>query len=76
VDPSACLDDMEMGRFLTVSGLEPRPLGHPARNQSLYRLSYRGSMLPICTVPTSVQVLQYGSRMLLEWVQLSSLRWT
>jgi hypothetical protein len=36
------LDDVEMWKFLTLPGLELRPLGRPARSQSLYRLSYSG----------------------------------
>jgi hypothetical protein len=38
------LDDVEKRKFLTLPGLEPRLLGRPTRNQSLYRLSYRGSL--------------------------------
>jgi hypothetical protein len=45
VDPTAGLDDVEKGKFLTLPGLELRPLGHPARSQSLYRLTYPGSLL-------------------------------
>jgi hypothetical protein len=41
--PSAGLDGMEKRKFLTLSGLELRPLGCPGRSQSLYRLSYPGS---------------------------------
>jgi hypothetical protein len=37
------LDDMEKWKFLTRPGLELRPVGHPARSQSLNRLRYRGS---------------------------------
>jgi hypothetical protein len=44
VDPRAGLDDMEKRKFLTLPGLEFRILGHPARSQSLYRLSYPGSL--------------------------------
>jgi hypothetical protein len=40
VNPRAGLDDMEKWIFLTLSGLELRPLGRPARGQSLYRLRY------------------------------------
>jgi hypothetical protein len=40
VDPRAGLDNMEKRKFLTLSGLEFRPLGRPARSQSLYRLRY------------------------------------
>jgi hypothetical protein len=38
VDPKAGLDDMEKRKFLTLPGLELRPLDRPARSQSLYRL--------------------------------------
>jgi hypothetical protein len=31
--------------LLTLPGLELRPLSHPARSQSLYRLHHRGSNL-------------------------------
>jgi hypothetical protein len=40
VSPRAGLDDVEKRKFLTVRGLELRPLCCPARSQSLYRLSY------------------------------------
>jgi hypothetical protein len=40
VDPRAGLDDVENRKFLTLPGLELRPLGRPARSQSLYRLRY------------------------------------
>jgi hypothetical protein len=39
----AGLDDVEKRKFLTPSVLELRPLGRPARSQSLYRLHYPGS---------------------------------
>jgi hypothetical protein len=32
--------DVEKRKFLTLPGLELRPLGHPARSQSVYRLRY------------------------------------
>jgi hypothetical protein len=38
VGPSAGLDDVEKRTFLTISGLELRPLDRPTRSQSLYRL--------------------------------------
>jgi hypothetical protein len=41
--PSAGLDYVEKRKFLTLPGLEFRPLRRPARSQSLYRLSYPGS---------------------------------
>jgi hypothetical protein len=40
VDPTAGLDDVEKKKFFTLPGLELRPLGRSARNQSLYRLQY------------------------------------
>jgi hypothetical protein len=42
VGPRAGLDEMEKRKFLTLPGLELRPLGRPARSQLLYRLSYPG----------------------------------
>jgi hypothetical protein len=43
VDPRAGLEDAEKRKFLTLPGLELRPLGRPAYSQSLYRLSYSDS---------------------------------
>jgi hypothetical protein len=43
VDPRAGLDEMEERKFLTLQGLEFRPLGRPARTLPLYRLRYPGS---------------------------------
>jgi hypothetical protein len=43
MDRRTCLDDMENGKFLTLTGLEQQLLGHPACSQSLYRLRYPGS---------------------------------
>jgi hypothetical protein len=42
VDPRTCPDDLEKRKFLTLPGLELRPLSRPADSQSLYRLSFRG----------------------------------
>jgi hypothetical protein len=39
VDPITGLDDVEKRKILPLPGLELRPLGGPARSQSLYRLS-------------------------------------
>jgi hypothetical protein len=44
VDPRTGLDDVEKRKFLILPGLELRPLGRVARSQSLYRLSYPGSL--------------------------------
>jgi hypothetical protein len=41
----AGLDDVEKRKFLTLPGLELRPLVRPARSQSLYRLRYPGFRL-------------------------------
>jgi hypothetical protein len=46
VDLRASLDDVEKRKFLTLQGLELRYLGL-ARSQSLYRLRYPGSNLPL-----------------------------
>jgi hypothetical protein len=43
VGPRAGLDNMEKRKFLTLPGLELRPLGRPARSQSVYPLRYSGS---------------------------------
>jgi hypothetical protein len=45
VDLRAGLDDVERRKFLTLPGLELRPLGRPARSQSLCRLTL--SRLPV-----------------------------
>jgi hypothetical protein len=42
VDPRAGLEDVEKRKFFLLPGLEIRPLGRPARSQSLYRLPYPG----------------------------------
>jgi hypothetical protein len=44
VDPRSGLNDVEKRKFLTLSGLELRPLGRSVRSQSLYQLRYPGSM--------------------------------
>jgi hypothetical protein len=42
VYPKVGLEDVEKRKFLTLPVLKLRPLGRPARSQSLYRLSYPG----------------------------------
>jgi hypothetical protein len=42
-DPRAGLDDVENWKFLILLGIELRPLGRPARSQSLYLMRYPGS---------------------------------
>jgi hypothetical protein len=44
VGPRAGLDDVYKRKFLILPGLEIRTLRRPARSQSLYRLSYPGSL--------------------------------
>jgi hypothetical protein len=44
VDPRTGLNDVEKRKLLTLPGLELRPLGHPARSQSICRLHYIGSL--------------------------------
>jgi hypothetical protein len=44
IGPGAGLHDVEKRKFLTLPGLELRPLGRPARSQSLYRLRLSGSL--------------------------------
>jgi hypothetical protein len=41
VGPITGLDDVEKIKFLTLPGLELRPLGRPDRSQSLYRLLFQ-----------------------------------
>jgi hypothetical protein len=43
VDIRAGLHNLEKRKFLTLPGLELRPVDRPARSQSLYRLRYPGS---------------------------------
>jgi hypothetical protein len=43
VGPSADMEDVEKRKFLTLPGLDLRPLPRPARIQSLYRPRYPGS---------------------------------
>jgi hypothetical protein len=42
--PQSPSRDVEKRKFLTLLGVELRPLGRPARSQSLYRLRYSGSI--------------------------------
>jgi hypothetical protein len=47
MDPRAGLDKVEKKKFLSLTGLELRPLGRPVHSQSLCRLRYRGSSLSL-----------------------------
>jgi hypothetical protein len=46
-------------KFLTLLGLELRPLGLPARSQSLYRLSYPGSRAKLGTGTNLALIYSY-----------------
>jgi hypothetical protein len=48
VGPRTGLEDVKKRKFLTLPGLELRPLFCPASSQSLYRLSYPGSIFEWC----------------------------
>jgi hypothetical protein len=43
VGPRVGLEDVEKRKFLTIPGRELRPLGRPARSQSLYDYAILGS---------------------------------
>jgi hypothetical protein len=47
VGPTTCLGDVKRRKFLILPELELRPLGPPARSQSLHRLRYPGSLYPL-----------------------------
>jgi hypothetical protein len=61
VDPRAGLGDVEKRKFLTLPGHELRPLGHPARSQSLYRLHYPGLVCPTNGKIWTVGALEQGA---------------
>jgi hypothetical protein len=54
MDPGAGLEDTEKIKFLTLPGLELRPLGHPAHSQSLYRLRYPSSHITYITLLNNI----------------------
>jgi hypothetical protein len=59
VESRAGLDDVEKRKVLTLPALELRPLGRPARSQSLYLLSYPGSRCrrrETCFLPSLLDV--------------------
>jgi hypothetical protein len=63
MDPRSGLDDVEKRKFLTLPGLELRPLGRSVRRQLLYRLSYPGSQLwtrQIQMMETSLRVSDWS----------------
>jgi hypothetical protein len=66
VGPRAGLDDVEKRKFLTLPVLELRPLGRPARSQSLYRLSYPGSFDYYCGFLLTAIITQFNIIFLLS----------
>jgi hypothetical protein len=58
VGTRAGLDEVEKRKFLSLPGLELRPLGHPACSQSLYQLRYT---IPSKSNPHDMHVLDYHS---------------
>jgi hypothetical protein len=59
VGPRTGLDDVEMRKFLTLPGLELRPLYHSALSQSLYRLRHPGSTDNISVKSNKVTVTSH-----------------
>jgi hypothetical protein len=53
VNPRAGLNDTEKIKFLTLPGLELRPIGRSARSQSLYRLPIVKNKYRIVTVTST-----------------------
>jgi hypothetical protein len=51
VDPGTGLDDTEKVKFFNLTGLKLRPLGHPARIQSLLTTDYATAVHIPETIP-------------------------
>jgi hypothetical protein len=64
VGPRTGLDDVEKRKFFMLPGLEFRPLARPARSQSLYRLSYPGSLIELHVETLMVRGPNLGGRIL------------
>jgi hypothetical protein len=66
VCPRAGLEDVEKRKFLTLSGLELRPLGRPAGSQSLCRLGYinhkRSNYNFVSLTPLSLGYIVFSGR--------------
>jgi hypothetical protein len=68
VDHRASLDDMENRKFLTIPGLELRPLGRPASSQSLQSVG-----VSVCSTLRSVAICNHTMRSSIQshiWHQL------
>jgi hypothetical protein len=57
VDLRAGLDDVEKRKFLTLMGLELRPLSRPSRSQSLYRPCYPLDLQGLDKIMETLQIL-------------------
>jgi hypothetical protein len=58
VEPRAGLDDVEKRKFLTLSGLELRPLGRPARTQSYTDCAIPASKQAVHIIPRTSMVYE------------------
>jgi hypothetical protein len=64
------LDDVENSKFLTLLGLEIRPLVLLARSQSLYRLRYPGSLRVNEYAKKGTSVKQIANRVTIGWLTI------
>jgi hypothetical protein len=71
VGPRASVDDVEKRKFLILPELELRPLGRPARSQSLYRLLYPGSYCNSTSIVKSISVSHYQKLFLFKSIALN-----
>jgi hypothetical protein len=61
VGPRAGIDDVEKRKCLTLPGLELRPLGRPARSQSLYRVRYPDSTKLVIVIGEDIKFRQFST---------------
>jgi hypothetical protein len=62
VGPRTSLDDVDRRKIIPLPVLELRPLGYPARSQSLYLLLYPASSKIIFTLQNSHPVFKHRSK--------------
>jgi hypothetical protein len=74
VGPRAGLGEVDKKKSLTLPGLELRPLGRPARSQSLYRLNYPGSSCRMGAVGSVVSQEYRGGGV--RWASPRRCRWS
>jgi hypothetical protein len=67
VGPRTCLDDVKKRKYLILPELELRPLGRPARSQSLYRLRYPGFYW-LHIIILTVKILEAIIRRSFDWM--------